>query len=478
MDDGTTKSGSSGSYTYADTGSYDVVLTVGSPDSTVSNSPKTKPITISEPELVASGTVTKTTALAVSFESTTDGANTWEWDFGEDTSGDIDKDIESGTFIYSEPGSYTVTLTVTSPKGQTDSCTIPVSFADSPTAYFTVDYNKGSSPLYVRFTDKSTKNSFTNAKIEEWEWLFDYGNQGKEFDDDDDSADTEYIYYSQGTYNPTLTVTDEDENSDTYEYDSIEVVPAADAPKADFEIDEDSSDYGAAPLTVQFNDLSEESVNSESDLDKYYWEFYDEDNDDIDVITSIKKDPKIEFEEAGVYTVRLTVVDDDGVCSTKVKKDIIEVTSTLSATFTASPASGTAPLTVSFSANPGDYNIDRYVWNFGSGEGTGTGKTVSHTYSSAGTYKVTLTVYEGSKSYTTPAKSIAVSKKVATTTKATYVIETTASPTATANLAQLSAGTKIFGIPGTEFFRDEIERFYDFYKEYTSLIAGLFGSGK
>ena len=59
--------------------------------------------------------------------------------------------------------------------------------------------------------------------------------------------------------------------------------------------------------------------------------------------------------------------------------------------FVADVTSGTAPLKVTFtdtSAVPGS----AYTWNFGTGQGTGSGPTASHTYNVSGNYTVTLTV--------------------------------------------------------------------------------------
>lgn len=65
------------------------------------------------------------------------------------------------------------------------------------------------------------------------------------------------------------------------------------------------------------------------------------------------------------------------------------------ASATPTPASGTAPLLVTFDASASsdpDGLIAGYAWTFGDGGSTGTGATVSHTYQSAGTYTARLTV--------------------------------------------------------------------------------------
>jgi PKD repeat protein len=59
-----------------------------------------------------------------------------------------------------------------------------------------------------------------------------------------------------------------------------------------------------------------------------------------------------------------------------------------------SPPAGTAPFAVSFDASASsdpDGTISSYAWNFGNGQ-TGSGRTVSHTFTSAGSFRVMLTV--------------------------------------------------------------------------------------
>ena len=79
-----------------------------------------------------------------------------------------------------------------------------------------------------------------------------------------------------------------------------------------------------------------------------------------------------------------------------------------SAVATANPTSGIAPLTVSFSgtgSSDPDGTIVSYSWTFGDGT-TGSGATVSHTYSSAGTFTATLTVTDNGGATGTASVSI------------------------------------------------------------------------
>jgi len=95
------------------------------------------------------------------------------------------------------------------------------------------------------------------------------------------------------------------------------------------------------------------------------------------------------------------------------------------ASFTTTPASGQAPLTVAFDAAASadaDGSIAGYSWNFGDGS-SGTGVTASRTYAAAGTFTVVLTVTDnrGATARTTrlltvtagpPPASVAISGRI------------------------------------------------------------------
>ena len=73
----------------------------------------------------------------------------------------------------------------------------------------------------------------------------------------------------------------------------------------------------------------------------------------------------------------------------------------LTASFTAQPTTGTAPLTVQFTdtSAPGDSPVSSWTWDFGDG-GSSTDQNPLHTYQTPGVYTVSLTVMAGTDSST------------------------------------------------------------------------------
>ncbi len=141
---------------------------------------------------------------------------------------------------------------------------------------------------------------------------------------------------------------------------------------------------GTAPLSVVFD--ASGSSDADGDGLTYYWDFGDGS-------TATGSNPSHTFTSVGTYTVTLTVNDGNG--GTDTTTFTIQVNSSApTACFSATPTSGTAPLTVAFNANcstsPSGATLT-YDWDFGDGS-TATGSNPSHIFTSVGTYMVTLTV--------------------------------------------------------------------------------------
>ena len=98
------------------------------------------------------------------------------------------------------------------------------------------------------------------------------------------------------------------------------------------------------------------------------------------------------YSTSGNYTVTLTVRDNLGGSASKSMQ--LRVNSLPVAKFSVSPTTPDAGTGVSFdagSSTDSDGTVTSYQWDFGDGS-TGTGKTVTHTYSASGTYTVKLNV--------------------------------------------------------------------------------------
>lgn len=105
------------------------------------------------------------------------------------------------------------------------------------------------------------------------------------------------------------------------------------------------------------------------------------------------------------------------------------------ASFTASPTSGTAPLAVKFT-DTSTGSPTSWAWNFGNGT-TSTTQNPSATYSTAGTYTVTLKASNAAGTSTAATKTITVTASSGSTTTRTVTLN----PTADTMVKQASSGT-------------------------------------
>ena len=115
--------------------------------------------------------------------------------------------------------------------------------------------------------------------------------------------------------------------------------------------------------------------------------------------TGTGSSPKHTYSSAGTLTVALTVKDNGSPQQTKTSQQSITVSGappSLTASFAYSPSSTQAEQPVTFTSSAsGGASPFTFSWSFGDGL-TGTGSSVTHTYSSAGTYTTALTVKDSS----------------------------------------------------------------------------------
>jgi PKD repeat protein len=349
-------------HTYSTAGNYTVSLTVTNPGGSDTEI-KVNHITVSTPAPTAGFSADTTigkSPLTVAFtdQSAGDGISRYAWDFGDG----ITSVQQNPVYTYTEPGVYSVSLTVTN-SGGSDTAEkkdyITVIEPTPPVAAFEASPTTGKEDLLVQFSDRSSNNPAT--------WLWNFGDRTTATD-----QNPAHTYTNPGTYSVTLTVENEDGSDTVTKTDCISVIGKI-SPIASFTADPST---GKAPLRVTFADTSQGAA-------RYSWTFGDSSP------VSTDQNPTHTYETPGTYTVTLSVESVDGLSDTASRAIIVSEKIPPVASFFASPATGTAPLTVAFT--DASENAVTYSWDFGDGQ-TSTEKNPTYFYSSAGTYKATLTV--------------------------------------------------------------------------------------
>ena len=130
------------------------------------------------------------------------------------------------------------------------------------------------------------------------------------------------------------------------------------------------------------------SYDPDGTIVSYLWTFGDGNN-----ATGVT--PTHTYTQNGIYTVTLTVTDNDGVTNTSATTATIADTEPV-ADFTATPTSGLRPLTAAFTdASTSHDGIEAWNWDFDSdGETDSTVQNPAHVYAEEGVYTVCLTVTE------------------------------------------------------------------------------------
>ena len=202
----------------------------------------------------------------------------------------------------------------------------------------------------------------------------------------------QHQYNTGGTYSVSLTVTD-DRGLTNSKVQSIAVSNAAN-PTALFDF---SPTAPQVNQQVFFNAAKSTAVTGRT-IARYDWDFGNGRQDSGQLASEV-------FTKAGTFVVLLTVTDDVGKKGTTSQSVTVGGTD-LPVTFTFSPTSPTVGQTVFF--NGTGSNITSYAWDFGDGS-TGVGATPSHTYATAATYVVRLTVTDNDAKTATTTNNVTVS---------------------------------------------------------------------
>ncbi len=347
-------------HTYSSAGNYNVTLKVNNANGT--NSRFATVTVLAQPKFSASPTSGKT-PLSVSFTDQSIGSPTsWNWTFG-DGSYSTEK---NPVHIYKKSGKYSVTL-ILNETGNSSTVTkssyiIASNGYEAPVAAFSASPASGKAPHTVTFTDQSTGSPTS------WKWNFGDGaySTGK---------NPVHTYSKPGLYSVTLTASNEDGSNRLTKSSHIIVSSILNAPATNFSA---SPTSGKVPLAVGFTDQSTGSPTS------WKWNFGDGSN-------STDKNPVHTYNKSGLYSVTLTASNEKG-SNALTKSGYIAVSGVLNTpttSFSASPTSGKAPLTVDFTDQSTGLPTS-WKWNFGDGSNS-TDKNPVHTYNESGLYAVKLT---------------------------------------------------------------------------------------
>jgi PKD repeat protein len=272
----------------------------------------------------------------------------------------------SQTLVTNVTVPFSITTGGTATGTGTANCTVTVAYAPS---HLTFDYTavptNGTAPLTVTFTAPSTDDSGNRFLAAAWN----FGDGGI----DTRHYVATHCYTNAGDYAVSVVFTNELGQSATGIGPNLIHVtqPTFTA----------SPSNGPVPLTVQFSCPT--TANGSSPITEWQWDFGDG-------TTSTLQNPTHTYTEAAEYEVGLTVVNGDDV-STEAKGPPVAA-QTPTVPFTATPAIGAEPLSVSYTCQAADNTgnaIISWNWSFDDG-GSSTAQNPSHLYTSPGKYCATL----------------------------------------------------------------------------------------
>jgi PKD repeat protein len=311
----------------------------------------------------------------------------YAWTFGDGSSA-------SGRTVaktFTAPGTFNVTLTVTNDRGLASSTTQAVSVGTTalPTASFTFSPASPAINQAVNF-NAAASSAAPGRSIASYSWNFGDGSATK------GGVTAQHDFGVVGAYSVTLIVTDDVGQRSTATQTVTVAGGGAGGTTARFTF----SPSGPTTLQSVFFNASTSTAATGHTLTTFAWDFGD---GSIGSGVSVSHS----FAAAGTFTVTLTVTDDIGQKSTATQA--VPVTSggggAPTAAFTFSPAAPGVGESVFFNASTSTAGPGRtlvaYNWTFGDGA-IGTGVSVSHPYSTAGTYSVQLTVTDNG----TPPQSV------------------------------------------------------------------------
>ncbi len=347
--DFTTATGATVTHAYSIGGAYTVTLKVTDNEGAVGITQYSKTIANQPPVAViekSAGTVSSSESVAFNAVHSYDPDGvilSYKWDFGDGTTSTDMLAIHK----YASNGAYTVKLTVTDNQGATNTTQTTVNSVNlPPEAVFTASATTVDTNEAVYFD--ASPSSDPDGTIVSYKWDFGDGTTGT-------GVTVSHTFASKGGYSVTLTVTDNDGATDsaTATTTALNQPPVA--------VIADTTKSAAKTQSVTFD--GSESYDNDGTIVSYLWNFGDG-------TTATTVEANHAYTAGGVYTVTLTVTDNDNAQDSETVR-ITVVNAKPVAVFTQNVTTTIVGETVSFNGSESydtDGTIVSYMWNFGDGK--------------------------------------------------------------------------------------------------------------
>jgi PKD repeat protein len=279
-----------------------------------------------------------------------------------------------------EPGTFRAQVSATNDIGRSVSSDwVDLLVLAAPTVGLTVDVSKAPIPLTVGFTARA---SDADGKIAEYRWDF----EGDGTVDETTKANTATHTYEQaGTFQARVTAVDDDGITGSA---TIGITATGRPLSASLSA---KPQEGFAPLKVAFTAAADPDPVAE-----YRWDF---DGDGTVDETTTSNTATHTYESIGGFPAQVKAVAEDGGTATAFVLVFVLYPLPPSVTLTADPASGGAPLGVTFTAAATDLDgqVVEYRWDFdgdATADQTTTVNTASHTYNESGVFTAAVTAVD------------------------------------------------------------------------------------
>lgn len=371
--DGTTANVQNPTHTFTTAGSYDVKLTVTRDDVTDTTTQVMNVGGVPNTDFVANALEVSVGDIIQFTDKTTNAPTAWSWNFGDMA----ESTYQNPTHAYQLKGVYTVSLTTRNANGRdTEIKKQYINVGMAPKADFRQvisPFHMYNVPKVVYFVDQSERAPTS--------WLWDFG---------DGATSTEqnprHVYMNEGTYTVKLTAKNSFGEDTNVKTDLITIGGGADV---DFTADKTTVGVGRV---ISFTDLSTISPTS------WVWDFGDGS-------TGSGANPDHAYRAVGVYDVTLTA-SNLYQTNSRTRNMYITVLNIPRADFAADKTRGGAPMDVQFT-DKSTGAPTTWTWDFGDGASS-TEQNPKHTYTTLGTYTVTLTASNENGSDTTTKTNLIV----------------------------------------------------------------------